>query len=217
VTEESTLQVVGVVRDSKYRSVWEEAQPTLYAADAQSDRPTSYLILRTKARAESLTPVVVEEWNRLVAHSPLYEFQTGDELLDLALAPQRVATGVFGAFGLMSIVLASVGLYSLMAYAVARRTREIGIRLAIGGKPAIVVRQILGKSMVVAAAGIAAGAGISAMLAGLVTGQVKGVPVHSAATFALVAALLGVVALLAAAIPARRAVRIDPQQALRSE
>jgi predicted permease len=216
-TGEATAQVVGVVRDSKYGSVWEEPRPTLYLADAQSSYPANYVIIRAKAHAESFATIVGERWNRLMARSPLYEFRTGGEMLDVALTPQRVATGVFGAFGLLSIVLASVGLYSVMAYAVARRTREIGIRIAIGGKPAIVVRQILGKSMAVAAVGIAAGAVMSALLARFVTGQVKGISVHNAATFLLVAGLLGVVALLAATFPARRAARIDPQQALRSE
>jgi ABC-type antimicrobial peptide transport system permease subunit len=104
-----------------------------------------------------------------------------------------------------------------MAYAVARRTREIGIRMAMGAKPAMVMRQVLGKSMAVAGAGIAAGISISALLARFVAPQVKGVSVYDGATFALVAALVGMVAFLAAAIPARRAAHIDPQMALRAE
>ena len=104
-----------------------------------------------------------------------------------------------------------------MAYAVARRTREIGIRLAIGAKPAMVVRQILGQSMAVAGAGVAAGISISALLARFVAPQVKGGSVYDGATFASVAALVGMVAFFAASIPARRAARIDPQAALRAE
>jgi ABC-type antimicrobial peptide transport system permease subunit len=104
-----------------------------------------------------------------------------------------------------------------MAYAVARRTREIGIRLALGGKPAVVVRQVLGSVLAVTAIGVAVGACISVLLGGFVASQIKGVSVHDAAMFALSAALLGVVAFCAAVIPARRTFRIDPQQALRSE
>jgi ABC-type antimicrobial peptide transport system permease subunit len=156
-------------------------------------------------------------WNGILPRSPLHDFRTGDELMNASLAPQRVAAGVFGAFGLLSLLLASVGIYSLMAYSVARRTREIGIRLAIGAKPAAVVRQILGKLMAVAAVGVIAGLSISALLARFITTQVKGVSVYDSATFAFVAALLGMVAFLAAAIPAWRAAGIDPQAALRSE
>jgi predicted permease len=215
--QETAMQVVGVVRDVKYGSVWEEPPPCLYVADAQSNRAASYLMLRLKGHAAAFASTVTKEWSRLMPRSPLDDFQSGEKLLDVALAPQRVATGVFGAFGLMSVVLVSVGLYSTMAYAVARRTREIGIRLALGAKPVAVVRQVLGNVLTVAAVGIVVGAGISALLGGLVASQIKGVSVHDTAMFALSAALLGVVAFCAAVIPARRTVQIDPQQALRSE
>jgi len=130
------MQVIGVVRNVKYGSVWEELQPCLYVADAQSDSAASYLILRLKSHAAALASTVRKEWSRLMPRSTLADFQSGDELLDAALAPQRVATGVFGAFGLMSVVLVSVGLYSVMAYALARRnTRDwdsIGTRSETG-------------------------------------------------------------------------------------
>ncbi|HEY3458116.1 MAG TPA: ABC transporter permease [Bryobacteraceae bacterium] len=215
--QDTTMRVVGIVRDVKYGSVWESPQPCLYVVDAQSNRAASYLILRLKGHAAAFASTVTQEWNRLMPRSPLADFQSGDELLDIALAPQRVATGVFGAFGLMSVVLVSVGLYSVMAYAVARRTREIGIRLALGAKPAVVVRQVLGNVLAVAAIGVSVGAAISLLLGGVVASQIKGVSVHDAAMFASSAALLGVVAFCAAVIPARRMLRIDPQQALRSE
>jgi predicted permease len=214
---EAAMQVVGVVRDSRYGSVWEEPHFDLYVADSQAGAPAMYLIVRTRGNPAGVAATLAKEWNGILPRSPLYDFRTADELLSVALAPQRLAAGVFGAFGLMAIVLASVGIYSAMAYAVARRTREIGIRLAIGAKPAMVVRQILGKSMVVAGAGVAAGISISALLARFVAPQVKGVSVYDSATFAVVAALVGMVAFFAAAIPARRAARIDPQAALRAE
>jgi ABC-type antimicrobial peptide transport system permease subunit len=160
---------------------------------------------------------MIAEWNRLQPRSPLYDIHTGNELLNVALAPQRMAAGIFGAFGLLAIVLASVGLYSVMAYAVARRTREIGIRLAIGAMPAMMMRQILRTSMTVVFAGVLAGAATSALLARFVASQVKGISVYDGATFAAAAALLTLVSFLAALIPARRAARIDPQISLRSE
>jgi predicted permease len=215
--QDTTMQVIGVIRDVKFGSVWEEPQPSLYVADAQSNRAASYLIFRVKDHAGGFASTVAKEWNRLMPRAPISDFQSGDELLDVALAPERVAAGVFGAFGLMSVVLVSVGLYSVMAYAVARRTREIGIRLALGGKPAVVVRQVLGSVLAVTVIGVAVGACISVLLGGVVASQIKGVSVHDAAMFALSASLLGVVAFCAAVIPVRRTLRIDPQQALRSE
>ena len=217
VVQQAALQVVGVVGDSRYGSVWAEPHFDLYVADAQAGVPAGYLIMRTRGNAGEAAMTAAKEWNGMLPRSPLADFRTADELLSVVLAPQRLAAGIFGAFGSMAIVLASVGIYSAMAYAVARRTREIGIRLAIGAKPALVVRQILGKSMAVAGAGVAAGISISALLAPFVAPQVKGVSVYDGATFASVAALVGLVAFLAAAIPARRAARIDPQVALRAE
>jgi predicted permease len=215
--QKSAMQVVGVVRDSKYGALWEEPQPSLYVAFSQTGTPASYLILRTGGKPGEFAATVAREWSDILPHSPLYDFRTVNELLNVALAPQRMSAWVFGAFGLVAIVLASVGLFSSVSYAVARRTREIGIRLAIGADPAAVVRQVLFKSMAVVGVGLAAGTLFSALLARFVAPQVKGVSVHDGATFTFVAALLGVVALAAVTIPARRAARIDPQIALRSE
>jgi predicted permease len=211
------MQVVGVVRDSKYGSVWEEPHPDLYVAESQAGAPAGYLIVRTRGNPAGLAATVAKEWNGALPRSPLSDFRTADELLSVVLAPQRLAAAVFGAFGFMAIVLASVGIYSVMAYAVSRRTREIGIRMAMGAKPAVLVRQVLGKSMAVAGAGLAAGISIGALLAPFVAPQVKGISVYDSATFASVAALVGLVAFFAAAIPARRAARIAPQAALRAE
>jgi len=217
VVQKAAMQVVGVVRDSRYGSVWDEPHFDLYVADTQAGAAASYPIVRTRGNSRELAAAVAKEWNGVLPRSPLSDFRTADELLSVALAPQRLAAMVFGAFGLMAIVLASVGIYSVMAYGVARRTREIGIRMAMGAKPAMAMRQILGKSMAVAGAGVAAGISISALLARFVAPQVKGVSVYDGATFALVAVLVGMVAFLTAAIPARRAARIDPQMALRAE
>jgi predicted permease len=215
--QKSPMQVVGVVRNSKYGSVWEEPEPSLYVAFSQSSAPAGYLILRADGKPGDLAAIVAREWNGMRPHLPLYDFRTANELRNVALAPQRMAAWVFGAFGLVAIALAAVGLYSSVSYAVARRTREIGIRLAIGAKPATVVWQLIFKTMKVAGAGVVAGTVIGALLARFVASQVKGVSVYDGPTFAFVAGLLGMVALFAAAIPARRAARIDPQIALRSE
>jgi ABC-type antimicrobial peptide transport system permease subunit len=128
-----------------------------------------------------------------------------------------MAADILAAFGLLAITLASVGLYSVMAYSVMRRTREIGIRIAIGARPEMVVRQVLGKSMRLAAAGLALGSAASAVLMRFVASQVKDVSPYDGWTFSAVALLLTTVALAAALAPARRAARIDPLTALRCD
>jgi putative ABC transport system permease protein len=207
--------VVGVVQDSRYSSVWATAQPCIYTP--YSKTPGSFLIVRTSGRPEDFIVLVTKEWTRLAPRSPVYDFRTADDLLSRALAPQRVAAGVFGSFGLLAVLLSALGLYSVMSYNVARRTREIGIRLAIGARPGTVVMQVIAKAMEIAGIGVLVGGLVSAALARFLSSQVKGVSVHDAATFASVASLLAAVALFAAAIPARRAAAIEPQVALRSE
>ncbi|MDE3195439.1 MAG: FtsX-like permease family protein, partial [Acidobacteriota bacterium] len=133
------------------------------------------------------------------------------------LAPQRLAAGIFAAFGLLAIALASVGLYSAMAYLVAGRTREIGLRIAIGARPRDIARQIVGRAMIWTLAGIAGGVGVCLSLARYAAPEIRGVSVYDFGTFAAVVLLHAAVALIAAAIPARRAIRIDPQTALRTE
>jgi putative ABC transport system permease protein len=217
LVQKSAMRVVGVARNSKYGSVWEDPLPSLYVACSQLTGAPGYLIARTGGNPKDNAAALTRAWSDILPRSPLYDFSTANDLRNVALAPQRMAVWVFGSFGLVAIILASVGLYSSVSCAVARRTREIGIRMAMGAKPATVVTQLMVRSMTVAAAGLAAGTAISALLAPSVAGYVRGVPVYDRATFAFVIALVGMVALLASAIPARRAARIDPQAALRSE
>jgi predicted permease len=216
-TMKQTFQVVGVAGDSRYGSVWEDPPPYLYTSLTQSTSIGARLIVRTTGNPADWLPVLARQWNEREPHAPLYDFRTGNDLMKTALAPQRMAAWVFGAFGVIAIVLAAVGLYSSVSYAAARRTREMGIRLAIGATPATLIRQILGGFMSVAASGILVGALSAALLARWIAPQVKGMSVYDATTFVLVAALLGAISLCATAIPARRASRIDPQAALRSD
>ena len=209
------IQVVGVAHDSKYSSVWEEAQPYLYQPTAQTDSPASYLIARTRVRPQELTPVIRKEWESMAPHMPLDEFRTAEQRVTFSLGPQRVAAAILAAFGLLAITLASVGIYSVMAYSVVQRTREIGIRIAVGARPEIVVRQILGKSTSLVVLGVALGAAVSAGLMRFVASQVKDISPYDGWTFSAVALLLAIVALAAALVPALRAARIDPLTALR--
>lgn len=217
-TGKATLtEVVGVARDAKYGSVWEEAQPYLYQPAAQGRYPASCLMVRTRVPPQDVIPEIRRRWQSLAPRMPFEEFRTAEEQVNLSLAPQRMAAAILAAFGLLAITLASVGLYSVMACSVMRRGREIGIRMAIGARPEAVVRQVVGRAMGLAAAGVALGGAASAVLMRLAASQMKDVSPFDGWTFSAAALLLGVVALAAALGPARRAARTDPLTALRGD
>jgi predicted permease len=209
-------QVIGIVRDSIYGSLGlsneSGSQPALYLPVSQSNYPASVLLIRNTTPA-----TLIAAWNRLHPPSALFNLQNSAELLNTALAPQRAAAAIFGAFAILSLLIAALGLYGITAFTVARRTREIGIRLAIGAQPSAVVRQILARFITVALIGVALGTTASLLLAPFLATQAKGISVYDPAAFAPAALLLTSVAALAAILPARRAAKIQPHQALRSE
>jgi predicted permease len=214
---ETPVTVVGVAEDAKYGSVWEEPQPHLYLAGWQSGSPAEYLAVRTRLNPAELAAAVRKAWGRLEPSVSLYDFQTADERVSLFLTPQRVAAGIFGAFGLLAIALASVGLYSLVAYSVLQQKREIGIRIAIGAQPRSVLAAILRKSMRLTAAGLVLGGIGSLLLMRYLATQVKEVSPYDGPTYLLVALAMVSVTFVAALIPARRAMGVDPAIALRAD
>jgi putative ABC transport system permease protein len=135
----------------------------------------------------------------------------------IALLPQRVAGGFTGVLGVIGLILASVGLYGTIAYSVGRRTREIGIRVALGAQSGTVLGMILREGMLLASLGLVIGIGLAAAVTRLVSSYLVGVSALDAVTFGSTAALLAVVALAASYIPARRAAAIDPVRALKME
>ena len=132
-----------------------------------------------------------------------------------ALAPQRLAALLLGSFAIVAILLATVGLYSVMAFSVRQRTRAIGIRLAIGARPGNVLRQVLARAMAMAAIGMVAGGAACFAVMRLVAPQLRGVSPYDGLTFAAVLVLLTAVSAVAALLPAVRAARVDPLTALK--
>jgi putative ABC transport system permease protein len=145
----------------------------------------------------------------------LAKLRTVDDLLGDAVARQRFNTLMLGIFGLVALLLASVGLYGVMSYLVAQRTRELGIRLALGGQPGAIRRLVVRESFLIALGGLVIGLVLSLALSRAVRGLLFGIPPTDVVTYAGVSVLLIVVALLASYGPARRATRIDPVLALR--
>ncbi len=214
---QSTVQVVGLARDSKYVSVWEHAQPYVYFAAWQWHWPITNLIARPRVAPQELRHEIERRWQESFPGMPLYGVHTGQEHVMNSLAPQRLAATLLASFASLAAIVASIGIYGVVAYSVTRRRREIGIRMALGAGPARVVARIVGQALFLTAFGLILGAGASYALMRLIASQVKGVSPYDSLTFAAVPVLLCAIAAGAALIPAIRASRADPLQTLRSE
>ena len=216
---ERLLEVVGVAHDGKYDDLTERPQAYLYLPRAQQMRFAAdmTLLLRTAGDAGPILPVLRSVIREMDRNLPIYHVRTLEEHVRLRLDKQRGASALLGAFGALALILATLGLYGVMAYAVAQRTREIGIRIALGATQHGVLGMVVGEGMKMAAAGIVIGLALSAALTRFIARFLYGVTATDLATFVAVAALLTAVAAAASFIPARRATRVDPVVALRSE
>jgi predicted permease len=207
--------VVGVVPTGKYRSVSEAATPYFYFSLLQSYRPDMILHVRTRGDAASAARAVRQTIAGLDPALPLYDVITSNEHLSIALVAQRMGGSLLGAFGGLALLLASVGLYGVMACAVSQRRREMGIRLALGAAPGQVRTAVIRDGVRLALWGAALGVTAAWFAAGLIASQLTGVSAHDPLTFVGVPLVLIGVAVVACYIPARRASRVDPATALR--
>jgi len=209
--------VVGVVKTGKYFSLGEEPQDFMYFSQAQLWSFPMTVHVRTAGDPEQLAPLVRREVQRLDASMPVADLRTMTNQLGIALFPARLVGVTLGLFGILGMILAAVGVYSVMAYSVTQRTREIGIRVALGANWRQVVGMVVRKGMALVGAGVAIGllgaVGATRMMAGLL----YGVSAVDPMTFIGVPAILCGVALLASFIPARRAAATDPMMTLRAE
>ena len=210
-------EVVGLARDSKYVSIWENAEPYMYFAAWQWEFPAVNLIARTRGEPLGLVRGIQHEWREAFPGVVLYGIHTGDEHVRVSIAPQRLAAGLLTSFAILAAIVASVGLYSVVAFSVSRRRREIGIRMAIGAKPATVVRDILGRALLLTGIGLILGGAGACVMMRFIASQVRGVSPYDGLTFIGVSLLLFATSAGAAFIPALRAARVDPLRELRSE
>ena len=211
------LEVVGVVKDGKYVTLGEEATPFFYMNLAQHYQSSPALIVRTRGNPVDSLPAVRNEVAALDKTLPLYDVKTMRQHLGLALLPARLAGSVLGVFGLVALILAAAGIYGVMAYSVAQRTREIGIRMALGATAGAVLKLVVRQGMTMTLTGVTLGLIASLALTRLMKTLLFGVSATDPLTFIVIALLLTIVALLACWIPAQRAAKVDPMVALRRE
>lgn len=210
-------QIVGVAQDGKYFSIGEVARPFIYLPMPQSYEPRATLLVRTVSDPRAMTAAVRDAVRQLDAQLPVYDVKTMTEHLGLSLFPARVAALLLGSFGLLALTLAAIGIYGVMSYSATQRTREIGIRVALGARPSDVLRLIVKHGAIVTVAGVIIGLGAALALTRLMASLLYGVSATDPLTFLGVAALLLAVALVACYVPARRATKVDPLAALRHE
>jgi putative ABC transport system permease protein len=210
------LEIVGVVEDGRYRGL-EQASLDVYVPFEQSPWPLNHLVIRTAADPGALVPALRREAAALEPGVRLLDVATVGAMMSAALARPRFTTTLLGTFGVSALLLAAVGLAGVLWFTVRERTREIGIRMALGASAGRIRMEVLREGAGLALAGLALGAGLAAALARLVRGLLYEVGPHDFPTYAAVAAVLGVVALAAALLPAWRASRQDAVVALRAD
>jgi predicted permease len=209
--------IVGVAANGKYRRIHSDPAPLLLLPMAQTYGGETILHIRTSGDPLALASAVERTINGLNPNVPLYNVTTLKENMQMGSIFEHIAVTFAGAFGLLALILASVGIYGVVAYTTRQRTHEIGIRMALGAGKAAIFRQVLQQGLRLALAGLAVGLAASLLLTRFLRSMFVGVGANDLLTLSTAAILLCVVALAASLIPARRAAVIEPMQALRSE
>ena len=210
-------EVVGVVRNSKEKGLTEDPSPALYVPQLQNYFPELTLHARTATPSQTLLAAIRREAQLLDPTLPVYNLGTLAQQKDGSLYTERLAAALLTLFGLLASSLAEVGIYGVLSYSVTERTREMGIRLALGARPRDLLKLVVGQGFMLTLIGLVIGVGASFALTRLIARLLFGVSATDPLTFIVIPLLLTGVALLACWIPARRATRVDPLAALRYE
>ena len=209
--------VVGVARDSKLQSLDEPPRPSVYLPVLQTFASESNFLVRTLGPPMTMARSVEEAIHAVNPALPVYGERSLEQSISVAYFGQRMGGSLLGVFGGLALALAAVGMYGVLAYAVTQRSREVGIRMALGAARADVLRLVLGQGLRLAAAGLAIGLVVSVAVTRLMSALLFGVSPRDPLTFLAVSLLLVLVSLAASFLPAYRATKIDPIQAIRCE
>jgi predicted permease len=217
VVARDEYEIVGVVGDAKYVTVSEERTPHIWVPAAQSQSVEYRVHVRTSGDPGTLLPTIREEVHALDRDLPIVESRPMSSLTDRAVLPYRVASVVLTAAGLIALGLAMMGVYGVMAYAVSQRTREVGIRIAVGARRESVVGMIVREGLALAVVGVVAALPLLVLLTQLIKTLVIGVRPLDPVSLVGGISLLALSAAAATLVPAVRAARVDPMVALRAE
>jgi len=217
VEESSRFEIVGVLRDARYDSVRDSAPPTMYVPYMQNRLRTTVFEVRTAGDSAGVIAGVREAMRQIDPNLPLMDVSTQLELVERRFVQEKVMAQAYSLFGGLAVLLASVGLFGLMSYSVARRTNEIGIRMALGAQRLDVLRLLMGESMILVVAGVVIGLAATVGASRLVASLLFGLAATDIATLVVAVALMLVVSAFAGYLPARRASRVDPMVALHYE
>jgi putative ABC transport system permease protein len=214
-------EIVGVVNDVKHFGLERETQPEMYVPFSQMVIDLIPLVIRTQTDPARIAGAVREQVRAVDPGVAIAKIQTMSQIASASLAQRRFTVWLLSLFAAVALVLAAVGVYGVLAYSVTQRNREIGIRIALGAQARDVIRLIIGRGMVLALTGVAAGliaaVALTRLAWGLLSSLLFDVSATDPLTFSMISSLLAAVALLACWIPARRATQVDPLLALRTE
>ena len=211
------LNIVGVIGNVKSDSLESQEVPHIYLSDFQSPSYSSVIYARTAGDPGKIGDAIRREVQSVDPDVPVYAVRTMEEVVARSMAERRFALEILAFFAVIALLLASIGIYGVMAYTFSQRTHEIGIRVALGAQRSHILRMALGEGMVLVALGLAAGLFGALLLTQFLRSMLFAVKPTDPVTFIAIAALLSAVALLACYIPAHRATRVDPLVALREE
>lgn len=220
--EDKWVQVVGICADTRYTTLRESAPPQFFVPYSQRPEEAGgfrqmHYALRTDMQPASIVPTLRRVVQQSHPDLPIVNIRTQEEQIDDNMRLERTFATLTTAFGVLALLLACIGIYGIMSNSVSRRTNEIGIRMALGAKPGLVMRMVLGETWWLTAIGVIAGMSGALALGRTVAAMLYGVKAYDAATFIASAMVLIIVALAASWIPARRAASVDPMQALRHQ
>ena len=211
------LEIVGVVRDAKYDTVRDEVPPTLYVPSRQTRMGTPTIAVRTAGDPMTFVGAIRETIRTIDPNLPMVDVSTQAAQVELRIAQERMFAQAYTLFGALALVLAAIGLYGVMSYTVARRTQEIGIRLALGAQRRQVLGATMQESLALVALGVVIGIAVVLWASRYVASLLFGVPNNDVLSIVLAIGVLAVVGAFAAYLPARRASLVDPMVALRND